>query len=107
KASNSQREVAAMQARKKVAAMTPEQRDTEHKRLTALAEAQTAKELEELKKSLAEGDADGDKSSRAGGGAAAVGFVVILLLMFGLKSIIFMLGALFIAYRTAAGSVHG
>jgi hypothetical protein len=109
-ASDAQRVVAEKQAQKKVAAMTPAQRAAEHKRLTALAEAQAAKELAELEKALADeedADGEGDKPSRGRSAAAAIGFVVILLLMFGWKSIIFMLGALFIAYRTASGSVHG
>ena len=107
-ASDGQREVAEKQAQKKVAAMTPAQRVAEHKRLEALAEAQAAKELEEMEKALAdEDDAGGDKPNRSASAARAIGLVVILLLLFGWKSVIFMLGALFIAYRTAAGSVHG
>jgi hypothetical protein len=108
KASDSQRMVAEKLAQKKVAAMTPDQRVAEHKRLAALAEAQAAKELAEFEKKLAEeNDSGGAKPNRSHSAAAAVGFVFILLLMFGWKSVIFMLGALFIAYRTASGSVHG
>ena len=64
--------------------------------------------MEEWEKSrAAERDTDGEKPNRSGSAARAIGFVFILLLIFGWKSVVFMLGALFIAYRTASGSVHG
>ncbi len=105
-ANDTQMKLAEKQARTKVDAMTPQQRTAELKRLEGAASAEMKAKLAELEKNGAKGGGESD-SSDAGGTAGAVGFVVLLLLLFGWKSALFMIGALVIAFRTAAGSTSG
>lgn len=106
--SEAQDAIAEKQAQAKIAKMSASEKKAELKRLQDLEEA-------EFQKALADAKAEADKlpasERRSGGGgsavAGAVGFIMILLIVFGWKSAIFMLGALFVAYRTAAGSVSG
>jgi hypothetical protein len=92
------------EAEKRVAAMTPADQKKELQRLSDQAD----KELrEEIAKARAERAAKGESDEDAPGAAQAGFFLVLLLLIFGWKSILFVILGMFFAYRTAAGSVHG
>jgi hypothetical protein len=96
---------ASKQARAKVEAMTPAQREAEIKRLGD-AETRNA----EIDRQRAQNDRaaeNGDDSSSGGSAAKTAGFVVLLLLVFGWKSALFMVLGLGAAYKTASGSVSG
>jgi hypothetical protein len=105
--SEAQDKIAHKQAEAKVAKMNATEKAAELKRLQALEEAEVQEALAEAKaKHHGSGDTSSE-SSGAGGTAMAVGFIMLVLIVFGWKSAIFMLGALFVAYRTASGSVSG
>jgi hypothetical protein len=92
-----QEKSAEVQALAKVNAMSAAERQTELKRLEAKYEADMAAE--------AAADAKSGKSD-AVGTMAGVGFLFLLgTVLFGIKSAIFSIVALFLAYRTAAGSM--
>jgi hypothetical protein len=96
---------ASKQARAKVEAMTPAQREAEIKRLGD-AETRNA----EIDRQRAQNDRaaeNGDDSSSGSSAAKTAGIVVLLLLVFGWKSALFMVLGLGAAYKTASGSVSG
>ena len=94
------------QAEAKVAKMNSTEKAAELKRLQAIEEAEVAKAVAAAK-SRSGGDSTTEHHSSGSAVAGAIGFIFILLIVFGWKSAIFMLGALFVAYRTASGSISG
>jgi hypothetical protein len=107
-ATGQQWEMASKQAKEKMASMTQAQKDAEHKKLAAAEEKELQEQIAKAKAERAARKARGedDGSGAAAGAAAAIGFVFIMFLVFGgFKGFLFTLGALFLAYRSASGSV--
>jgi hypothetical protein len=100
-ANETQRAMARKQARQRIDPMTPAQREAEKKRVMA-AHPEVAAHVQENSEA-GDGDADEDEEGSSAGETAV--FIVILFLVFGWKSLIFLLLAVSIAYKTAAGAV--
>ena len=93
---------------KRIDAMTAEQQKAELKRLDDEAVKALQDRIVRAKSASAAdgtGDADGDEETSGSGGT--LGFVVLLLLVFAIKPLIFGFLSMAAAYRTAAGSVSG
>jgi hypothetical protein len=95
-ANETQEMMARRQAQQKINAMNPQQRQAELARLEKKMEAEIAAANAES------GDEDGEEGGSAAG---AVGLLFFILLIVGWKSILFIIIAMSIAYKTAAGSV--
>ncbi len=99
--------VAEKQTADKAEKMTPVERKAELKRLEAKAEAEYAAETAAESSAASEDgeSVDEDEDSGAAGAGAMVGVGLLLYIFFGgWKSILFLVLAVSLAYRTASGS---
>jgi hypothetical protein len=97
-ANDTQEQMALKQAKQRVDPMTAQQVEAEKKRLIALYPALASDVAEHAEESGADGDEEDSTAETAT-------FVIILLLVFGWQSILFLVLAMSIAYKTAAGAV--
>ena len=97
-ANETQEMMALKQAKQRVDPMTPQQVEAEKKRLIALYPAIASNVAEHAEEASAGSEEDDSTAETAT-------FIVIVLLVFGWQSILFLVLAMSIAYKTAAGAV--